>query len=128
MLLEYYKVFIWFNDFYELRYWFSCREWPKKSPIFSLTFWNRILWQTTPYDETSVTTNFHLEPIISFWDVLGQRTQNSFVYINPRHWTLDHAIELEFHGISIESFLLIEAYMKFRYRNRKQHHMFIIID
>lgn len=128
MLLENYKVFIWFNDFYELRYWFFCREWPKKSPIFSLTFWNRILWQTTPYDETSVTTNFHLEPIISFWDVLGQRTQNSFVYINPRHWNLDHAIELEFHGISIESFLLIEAYMKFRYRNRKQHHMFIIID
>jgi len=45
---------------------------------------------------------------------------------NPRHPTA--VLDYTRYGISVENPSLVKAYMKFRYRGRKHHHIFVLID
>jgi len=45
---------------------------------------------------------------------------------NPRHLTA--ALDNTRYGISVENPLLVKVYMKSRYRGRKHHHIFVLMN
>jgi len=45
---------------------------------------------------------------------------------NPRHTTA--ALDYTRYGISVENCLLVKAYIKSRYRGKKHHHIFVLMD